>query len=56
MPFGTVVNMESFPIGCCEPCKCSMYKCKKVEETNQNMDLMKKKEWELFKLGNIHVP
>ena len=50
------VNVESFPLGCCEPCKRSMYKCKKAEETNQNLDSLKKKEWDLFKLENIHVP
>ena len=33
-----------------------MYKCKKAEETNQNLDSLKKKEWDLFKLENIHVP
>ena len=50
------VKIESFPIGCCETCKRSMYKCKKAEEMNELVEPVRKKEWDQFKLEDIQYP
>ena len=50
------VNIESYPIGCCDRCKVSMYRCRKAEESSESVEPWRKKEWDEFKLEDIHVP
>ena len=48
--------VESYPIGCCTSCKTYLYKCKKADNSGQEVNPLLRKEWEKFHLEETKVP
>ena len=50
------VLVESYPARCCNSCKTYLYKCKKADDSGQEVNPLLRKEWEKFHLEKTKVP